>query len=251
MFKILKNCLLTHYANQTFLTSGMDSPEEQLRRAGSTDWFNNYPHEVVYNYNSRGYRDSEWPDSIDELKSSIWCMGDSFTAGLGANYKHIWPYILQEKTKVRTINVSMDGASNTWIAQRCCDVLQEIQPTHMVIHWSYTHRREAPRPQNVPDDQVDLMTLRLMHDNTTPEQDAEDIITRIGLVESMKQNTKVIHSFIPNFHNDVKSLQERIISTFPEARIITEFQQLDLARDLHHYGKLTAGIFVDKIITLL
>ena len=243
--------MLTHYANQTFLTSGMDSPEEQLRRSGSVEWFNNYPHEVIYNYNSRGYRDAEWPETIEELQRSIWCMGDSFTAGLGANYTHIWPYILQEKTETRTINVSMDGASNTWIATRACDVLREIKPQHMIIHWSYTHRREQQRPVDAEEDQIDSMKLRLMHDNTSPEEDAVDILKRITMVEEMKNTTNVIHSFIPNFHNDISSLQERIIHAFPDAKIIPVFQQLDIARDLHHYGKITADNFVDSIMKLM
>jgi len=243
----MRNLRLVPYANQTFLTSGMDSPEEQLRRSGSTDWFDNYPHEVVYNFNSRGFRDAEWPESIDDLKQSIWCVGDSFTVGLGANYKHTWPYILQEKTQRRTINVSMDGASNARIAINASYILYDLQPEHMVIHWSYTHRRE----QNSTADQSDPLKLRLMHDNTTAEEDANDIIERIRYVEVRKHSTNIIHSFIPNFHNDTVALEDRIVDTFPDAKIITRFQQLDLARDLHHYGKVTAEKFVDTIMKLL
>ena len=39
-------------------TSGSDSPEECL----SKDHFLNYTKDISYNYNSRGFRDNEWPD---------------------------------------------------------------------------------------------------------------------------------------------------------------------------------------------
>jgi hypothetical protein len=104
--------------------------------------FKSYPHDITYKYNSRGFRDAEWPDTIDELKNAIWCIGDSFTVGLGSPLEHTWPWILHQSSQRRTINVSMDGASNMWIARKSLDIVNKIKPTHLVIQWSYISRRE-------------------------------------------------------------------------------------------------------------
>jgi hypothetical protein len=106
------------------------------------DHFLSYPHKITYCYNSRGFRDQEWPVSESELKNAIWCVGDSFTVGLGSPLLHTWPSRLAELSNRRTINVSMDGASNEWIARTAQSIVNSICPMHMVIMWSYTHRRE-------------------------------------------------------------------------------------------------------------
>ena len=101
----------------------------------------NYLFPVSYKFNSRGYRDAEWPP-FEQLSQAIWCFGDSFTVGIGAPYPHIWPQRLEYKTKTRTINVSMSGASNEWMYRKMQLVLQEIQPQTMVVQWTFPHRRE-------------------------------------------------------------------------------------------------------------
>lgn len=121
----------------------MDSVDQCRDRA----WFKQYPYSVEYRYNSRGYRDQEWPDSINELKHAIWCVGDSFTVGLGSPVEHTWPRILQQQLQTRTINVSLDGASNEWIARKTTKLLVTIAPKLVVIHWSYLHRREIDKDQ--------------------------------------------------------------------------------------------------------
>ena len=136
---ILPDFVLPSRVNQRWEYSGIDSIDYCIDK----HHFNQYPYPITYNYNSRGFRDQEWPDSIDQLKTAIWCVGDSFTVGIGNPLKHTWPWLLQNQTNLRTINVSMDGASNNWIARKTVEILQKINPQHIVIHWSYTHRREA------------------------------------------------------------------------------------------------------------
>jgi hypothetical protein len=100
--------------------SGMDSKEGCRNK----QHFDSYPYAVEYRYNSRGYRDSEWPPTIEELKQCIWCVGDSFTVGLGSPLAHTWVNILQQRTGIRCINVSMDGASNEWMIRKINRILQ-------------------------------------------------------------------------------------------------------------------------------
>lgn len=135
---ILPNFILYQSASTVAQYSGLDSPEY----CHDPEHFKNYPYKVEYRYNSRGYRDQEWPDTKEELNSCVWCFGDSFTSGLGSPVEHTWPYMLSKEINKRTINVSMDGASNNWIARKINDLFTELQPKTLVIHWSYFHRRE-------------------------------------------------------------------------------------------------------------
>jgi len=135
---ILPELILPSRVNQHWKFSGIDHidccPDKQH--------FLSYPHNITYNYNSRGFRDQEWPDTMQELRNAIWCIGDSFTVGLGSPIEHTWPVRLSKITNRRIINVSMDGASNDWIARITENIVRAIDPTQLVIMWSYTHRRE-------------------------------------------------------------------------------------------------------------
>jgi hypothetical protein len=135
---ILPKLILPSRVNQHWEFSGMDS----IDRCADKQHFLSYPHNVTYDYNSRGFRDQEWPDTMQELRDAIWCIGDSFTVGLGSPIEHTWPVRLSKITTRRIINVSMDGASNEWIARITENIVQAIDPTQLVIMWSYTHRRE-------------------------------------------------------------------------------------------------------------
>jgi hypothetical protein len=132
---ILPEFVLPSRVNQRWHYTGIDSPEQ----CQNTEHFYAYPDPVEYVYNNRGFRDAEWP--VD-LKKSIWCIGDSFTVGLGQPWANSWPQLLQSKTNTRTINVSMDGASNDWIARKTLDLLDNVSPDIVVIQWSFIHRRE-------------------------------------------------------------------------------------------------------------
>jgi hypothetical protein len=135
---ILPDFVLPSRVNQCWKYNGIDSLESCLDKKH----FESYPYDITYRYNSRGFRDTEWPDSIKELQSAIWCVGDSFTVGIGSPLEHTWPWILQKATQRRTINVSMDGASNMWIARKSLDIVNKIKPAHLIIQWSYISRRE-------------------------------------------------------------------------------------------------------------
>lgn len=135
---ILPDFILPSRVNQHWQYSGMDSLEACLDK----NWFRQYPHRVEYHYNSRGFRDAEWPETTEELKNAIWCVGDSFTVGLGSPLENTWVYQLQKVSKRRTINISLDGASNNWISRKIVDILQKISPRHIVVQWSYINRRE-------------------------------------------------------------------------------------------------------------
>jgi len=65
--------LTTEYAGQTLDYIGTDDPENPYTiKTFNYDMkpFYEYPHEVKYVFNSRGYRDEEWPDD-DKLQDAI------------------------------------------------------------------------------------------------------------------------------------------------------------------------------------
>jgi hypothetical protein len=136
---ILPDVVLPSRVNQRWANTGIDTLENCL----DPDHFRSYEHDVQYEYNSRGFRDDEWPTDTAELAQAIWCVGDSFTVGVGSPRSHTWPWMLQLDSGVRTINVGMDGASNNWIARQAVQILEHVRPEKMIIHWSYLHRREG------------------------------------------------------------------------------------------------------------
>lgn len=138
---ILPNIALPSRVGEVISESGMDSREVSEIK-NRLDWFQNFPYPIEYRFNRRGFRDHEWPGP-NRLNSAIWCLGDSFTLGIGSPFDHIWPQILQQRSKRRTINVSLDGGSNEWIAATAQQILREVAPECIVIMWSYLHRRRG------------------------------------------------------------------------------------------------------------
>lgn len=261
-------------ANVTAMFSGLDQRSKCL----DISHFDKFAYSVSYSYNSRGFRDVEWPS---DLTNAIWCVGDSFTTGLGSPWEHTWPQRLQQKVYTKTINVSMDGASNNWIARRVCDIYSELQPHTIVIMWSYLHRREA---QFAGSDQE----RRLYQINSTLEQDYHNLwlcqqqvrthCTKSNLVELIIPNwqpaitPRMWHrvrdpswpDFTNTFHNvsqnifdelvnihkvDGKLLQQQItlLDQFQILQNMLEVQQLDLARDGHHFDIVTADWVAQQV----
>ena len=199
---ILPDLILPSRVNQQWLYSGMDS----LEQCRDQQHFLNYPYTVDYVYNSRGFRDQEWPDNEQELRDAIWCLGDSFTVGIGQPFAHIWPYVLATATGRRCINISMDGASNDWIWRRAQDIRAAIQPPHMVIMWSYTHRRELA-DASLSDEQ-----RRLGLSQASNEQ---DLIHWTGLVNKMHtMSLNIVQCTIPEYHSDLTIQSDTIMQAY-------------------------------------
>lgn len=265
-------------ANKTFSYSGMDS----LSRCLDATHFQTYPHEISYQFNSRGFRDREWPE---DLTNSIWCLGDSFTLGLGSPLAHIWPRVLESCVSRNTINISMDGASNDWIARQAVAVLQQVKPTHMAIMWSYLHRREHAQGVNGHE-------RRRHYDYTSHQQDLENFMANVRKVTGCAGTTRLIMCTVPrafvdpltsvfdlwrriadpqwpsapitdqdmddlpayireemqnqlacwDHYNDLRNLHSRFLQSVPAGSSVLEFpdlifevEQLDRARDGHHF----------------
>ena len=111
--------ILSTTANGFETTCGIDSLEHCL----NLGYFRSYAKNIVYAYNSLGYRDEEWPS---DLINHVWCVGDSFTVGLGQPYDETWPKLVEKQIGNRIINVSMNGASNDWISRRVQSIIDNF-----------------------------------------------------------------------------------------------------------------------------
>jgi hypothetical protein len=249
----LPDFLLTSRQNQVWDTSGLDSFEECI----SKSFFKRYPYEVSYNFNSRGFRDEEWPETNEELRNSIWCFGDSFTAGLGCPYDSMWVKKLEKLTGIRTINISLDGASNAWISRKVIRVIEELNPRFIVIHWSYFDRRESPDETLTDEDRRISILSKSDYENNTHVQflrdNLKDTLSCIKKVEALGHH-KVIHSVI---HDEINSYQiptRKAIHKSIESickYYIHSIEHIDYSRDGFHYGVQTSELFANRIRSLL
>ena len=182
----ISKLIIPQLANRQFDYTGMDSLNSCLDRELFTHW----PHTIDYRYNSRGFRDQEWPQ---DLQSAIWCLGDSFTAGIGSCFEHTWPQVLAQHSQRRVITVAMDGASNEWIARTACDVYDLAGPSDIVIMWSYLQRREHP-DSNLSDSDRRLHAVR-----SNMAQDFENFRVCRKQVHTHCTGANLIELIIPNF----------------------------------------------------
>lgn len=280
---ILPSLRLHSRVNKKELFTGLDSAEHCL----NNEHFKNYPYPISYEYNSRGFRDKEWPDTLEELKNSIWCLGDSFTSGIGSPVEHTWVNLLESATGKRCINVSLDGASNSWILRKFKEIKEAIDPAHIIIQWSYLHRREKSGSSD------ENRRVGPHYEYLDEEQQYKDFLSTVEFVDNYKTTTNVIHSIIPNSglyfqksalqkwellkgtswpsmptnESELKNLPDFVVAELEHNyqffkcgieflkdnnwQHILEVEQHDYARDYHHYDKLTADIFVNQLLELI
>ena len=250
-------------------------------------YFQSYPYTISYHYNSRGFRDVDWP--TDDLQQAIWCIGDSFTSGIGVPFAHTWPQVLQQKTNRRTINISLDGASNNWIARHANEIIQEIQPRYLIVQWSFSHRREADI--SVALDPIWQEYYNNVRDPDWPDCPSYKLLTTLPIeIQNAMNNDPNINSWSDEF--DLESprrllesnstVEEDIANTqaaidlicpnpnttvihsfipdwhrgeyqlnFYNSLVIPKIEVLDLGRDGFHYDIKTATKFVDLLLTVL
>jgi hypothetical protein len=229
---MLSDLVLPAKSNLIQSYSGIDS----LEKCPNRDHFLNYPYKIQYQYNSRGFRDAEWPN---DFNNTVWCVGDSFTVGIGSPYQNTWSYLLQQQLEQRCINISMDGASNTWISRRACQIINEVQPTLVVVLWSYLHRRELPN-RGLTDEQ------RIIHSDkfSSESDDLENFIQCLTNVKNCAGKTTVIHGAIPNC---CSINQQAAWNHLCQQHHIIQLENLDYARDCHHFDRITSEHFVRQI----
>jgi len=217
--------------------SGIDSLESCVDR----QHFLNYSKKITYEYNSKGFRDKEWPKDLSEV---IWCVGDSFTVGIGQPYEETWPYLLEKKIKKRCINLGEDGCSNDTIALRAQEIYKSYKPKIMVVMWSYLHRRRIDN-KNVHFDKKDFDI----------EKDLENF--KKNFIEVNTLDCKILNLLIPNvlaLNTNSKNFalvnyvfKKKLCFKKNDLKKIDCIPQLDYARDYHHFDIKTSKHLVDLL----
>jgi hypothetical protein len=283
---ILSNIIIPKLANQCFKFYSPDS----LSDCHNRKHFKNYPHDITYRFNSRGFRDTEWPD---DLENAIWCLGDSATAALGSPIDHSWPSQLNQLTGMPVINLGIRAIDNYTISTVAREILVNVQPKNMLILWSFFERRPV---SNIQTEIIDKSEQLIVDDEL--EHYNYFINCRLNLVIP-NNKTNIVHGLLPKttsfYHwsdleiskiwNDVRdsSWPEKIenIDTIDPVIVeelcsihnvydrlkklfnwnkfkneymknrITDFDQVDLARDAYHWGIDTNKLIADKFSSLL
>jgi hypothetical protein len=237
----LPELFIPENVNLSLEYSGMDSPNGALDKKH----FDSYKKPVWYNYNSRGFRDNEWPSNLSDV---IWCIGDSFTVGLGQPFEETW--VQQLNNYYKAVNISMDGASNEWMVRKAKYIIDNVRPKNIIIQWSHCHRRERPN-QSLSD-----MARRRHYVHTDGlYDDLKNHFNCMREIEQYKNNSNIIHSWIPDHCIDDED-NNFISKIFNRYYIELECQvldntRLDLARDGYHYDVLTAKRYVKHYLELL
>jgi hypothetical protein len=202
-------------------TSGIDS----LKRCLNKKHFKSYKKDITYSYNSKGFRDHEWPEDLSDV---VWCVGDSFTVGIGQPFEETWPQVLQKKLGKRCLNLGEDGCSNDTMALRIQEIYESYNPKFLVVMWSYFSRRRT----NGTDVAYDK-------DNFGEDQDLKNFIKNFKTVNSLQ--TRVCNFAVPDSFSDEETLKKR----YPTLNIV---KRLDYARDRHHFDVKTSNGICDLII---
>ena len=220
-------------------TTGMDS----FKLCSNKKHFLNYGKNISYRYNSRGFRDHEWPEDLSDV---IWCVGDSFTVGIGQPFEETWPQVLENKLGKRCINIGEDGCSNDRIQSRVNEIIRKYKPRLIVVMWSYMHRRFV-NFENIQYDKNDFGAVK----------DLKNFIKNYKLCAS--EQTKIIHSIVPGGGPDSNPMKadnvlEYVLQKDNNIHDLVIFPQLDHSRDNYHFdiktSELVTDLMIEKINTI-
>ncbi len=222
---------IPYYAGLQADVLGMD----HRKFCANTRVFDRHP-AVTYEFNEIGFR----THLVNYIKSdAILVLGDSFTLGVGVNASHRYTDMLEQQLSHQVLNFSLNGASNDWIARTLPKLLKLFCPRAIIIHYTFSHRRELPRPDWLDDERTECEPFYSSAENF------DNWMTNFNLICDAAGDTKLIHSFIPNWHDqeiDYSQLGNNVIPPLP---------MLDYARDSFHYGANTHRALAAAITTLL
>lgn len=221
---------IERYANLSCLTLGHDN----LEHCFDVQHYKNYPEQIEYRFNEIGYRTK----SINDFRGNeILAIGDSFTLGLGVAQHHTWPEQLSAILNYPVLNFSLNGASNDWMVRKTQQLLKYFEPKAIVVHYTFSHRRERPHIDWTDDERTECEPLYSDQENYLNWYKAFEYFSGLSI--------PVVHGFITNWHTSVIEY-----SKLP-GKVIRPTRKTDLARDGFHYGINTNHQLAQSITSLL
>ena len=219
------------YANLKTDSLGMDCREHCLNQRV----FDQHPG-VSYQFNEIGFR----THPVNQFQSNaILVLGDSFTLGLGNNTTERYTDILESQLSHQVLNFSLNGASNDWISRKLQQLIPLFRPRAIVVHYTFSHRRERPRLDWQDDERTECEPFY------SSEENYQNWFANFNLICSHAGSTKLIHSFIHNWHDCL--VDYSVLGN----NVIPPIVPIDRARDNFHYGPQTHQVLADKITNLL
>ena len=200
--------------------SGMDT----LEHCQDKDHFLSYTKDISYRYNSKGFRDHEWPEDLSDV---VWCVGDSFTVGIGQPFEETWPQLLGKKLGKTCLNIGEDGCANDTMALRIQEICKLHSPKLIVVMWSHFARRR-----------VNGKNVHYDRNHFGVDKDMANFSKNFKIVNELPTN--IINLIIPLAFEDTEMLNKN----HPELRIL---KQLDYSRDYYHFDVKT-GVGVCQFI---
>ena len=131
--------LSEHYVSDSFPSAKHTAPWHQISKQ-TIDWLVKHKEPVTYNFNSYGFREVEWDNTL--LSNSIWCFGDSQTAGVGNHKEQTWVHQLELQTGVKTLNMGIAGSSNDTATRTIVSAIQHAKPKAICWLMAAPNRRE-------------------------------------------------------------------------------------------------------------
>lgn len=228
---VCSDIAIPYYANLHTQSLGLDSLEHCFDK---NRFVNHAP--IDYRFNSLGFRTHD----VTQFKNNaILVLGDSFTLGLGNRAEERYTSILEKNLSHQVLNFSLNGASNDWICRKLGQLLALFVPRAIVLHYTFSHRRERPRTDWHDDERTECDA----HYSLT--QNFQNWLANYEKICQMTKGTKCVHSFITNWHDepvDYHSLGPNVIAPL---------RQIDFARDAFHYGPRTHQLLATSITNLL
>ena len=222
---------IPYYSNLEATSLGLDSAEHCFNR----EHFDSFG-AVHYKFNEIGYR----THNVAEFKKdAILVIGDSFTVGLGVNAEDRYTDIMEKTLSKQVLNFSLSGASNDWIARKLQQLLAHFEPTAIILHYTFSHRRERPNTDWFDDERTECEPFYSSQENL------DNWIDNFSKINLSTAGIKVIHSFIPNWHD--KSVDYKQFGN----NLLPVTKQIDYARDGFHYGVKTHQSLAQQITNLL
>lgn len=218
---------IPYYVNMQTTYLGLDSKEHCFDQS----LFNRHP-TVYYSFNEVGFR----THPVDKFqRNAILALGDSFTLGLGSNIEDRYTDIIEQKLSHQVLNFSLNGASNSWISRKLEQLLKVFDPKAIIIHYTFSHRRERPELDWQDDERTEC------EPRYSSQENYQDWHRNFDKIRHLASGAKLVHSFIPNWHD----------SKVDYAGMMPPIIQTDYARDGFHYGPKTQLALAEKITSLL
>jgi hypothetical protein len=235
-----------------WLENTEDSREQYVKNGGHPIYGE---HDIIYSFNSLGYRSIEF-DTTADLR--ILAIGCSYVMGVGLAQRDLFHELFAERLKretaktVAVVNLGAPGASNDYIARVLHLAVPLLNPSIVLINFTHSGRREYVSIQSElltyvpgyrPLNPVARDIYKHLSGLTSPLDDDLNLFRNYKSVEALLASRAWLFSSIS------ATDFERISGHLVASRYVGAMPQLDKARDRCHPGPQSHRLLADSYWT--